>query len=352
MDSNETIESITRRVEGASTDFEKTNTDIKRRYLLWNIESFNIIASKVTGNKGTFGTGYPFYALDENLEGTLPIIGEQIRYNRQLVKDGIPVQKSIWKCRSCLQEKYDTMPDLKRICKPCPNMLDTLKPRKIINRLPDMDMWVVCEDGETEKSQEEMTKLLSSIRMCSSDINPVSSIEDVEKIAAMLKEGKMPNSFLPIEAHIIEYSTIKRLIEQVPGELRKAQETGAVPYLPIQPKSYRKNWQYDDEAYNYVYDYLSAFTPFNFSDELQQALDESRRKVISEYTPEQLFDFLLDSATKANFRRFQSVELEDCFIKKVRGWNGIREKKKDIPNIEQGNISGKNGSDIEEPDGR
>lgn len=37
MDSNETIESITRRVEGASTDFEKTNTDIKRRYLLWNI---------------------------------------------------------------------------------------------------------------------------------------------------------------------------------------------------------------------------------------------------------------------------------------------------------------------------
>lgn len=105
MDSNETIESITRRVEGASTDFEKTNTDIKRRYLLWNIESFNIIASKVTGNKGTFGTGYPFYALDENLEGTLPIIGEQIRYNRQLVKDGIPVQKSIWKCKSCLQEK-------------------------------------------------------------------------------------------------------------------------------------------------------------------------------------------------------------------------------------------------------
>lgn len=352
MESKETIESITRRVEGASTDFEKTNTDIKRRYLLWNIESFNIIASKVTVNKGTFGTGYPFYALDENLEGTLPIIGEQIRYNRQLVKDGIPVQKSIWKCKSCLQERYETMPDLKRICKPCPNMLDTLKPRKIINRLPDMDMWVVCEDGGTEKAQEEMTKLLSSIRMCSSDINPISSIEDVEKIAAMLKEGKMPNSFLPIDAHIIEYSTIKRLIEQVPEELRSARKTGAVPYLPIQPKSYRKNWQYDDTAYNYIYDYLSAFTPFDFTDELQQALDESRKKLIDEYTPEQLFTFLLHSATPANFRRFQSVELEDCFIKKAKGWGNTRAKKNVELNINQDNISSKHENNKEEPEER
>ena len=32
MDNKETIESITRRVEGASTNFEKTNTDLKRRF--------------------------------------------------------------------------------------------------------------------------------------------------------------------------------------------------------------------------------------------------------------------------------------------------------------------------------
>ena len=347
MDNKETIESITRRVEGASTNFEKTNTDLKRRFLLWNIESFNIIASKVTGNKGTFGTGYPFYALDENMEGTLPIIGEQIRYNRQLVKDGVPVQKSIWQCKYCLEEKYSTMPDLKKICKPCPNMLDSLKPRKIINRLPDMDLWVVCEDGGIEKAQEEMTKLLNSIRMCSSDINPITSIEYVERIADMLKEGKMPNTFLPIDAHIIEYSAIKRLIEQVPAELRTAKERGKVPYLPIHPKSYRKNWQYDDEAYNYIYDYLSAFTPFNFSEDLQQTLEESRKKVISDNTPEQLFGFLLASATKANFRRFQSIELENCFINKVIGWEKLR--KKDAHSINCNNRCAKNGSDIEEP---
>lgn len=278
------------------------------------------------------------------MEGTLPIIEEQIRYNRQLIKDGVTVQKSIWHCKPCLEEKYSTMPDLKQICKPCPNMLDSLKPRKIINRLPDMDLWLVCEDGGIEKAQEEMTKLLKSIGMCSSDINPIASIEDVERIADMLKDGKMPNTFLPIDAHIIEYSTIKSLIEKVPNELRSAKEKGTVPYLPIHPKSYRKDWQYDDEAYNYIYDYLSAFTPFNFSEELQLTLEESRKKVISDNTPQQLFDFLLASATKANFRRFQSIELENCFMNKVIGWENLRKK-----DINCKNECAKNGSDLEEP---
>ena len=30
------------------------------------------------------------------------------------------------------------MPDLKRICKPCPQVKDSIKPRKVINRLPDV----------------------------------------------------------------------------------------------------------------------------------------------------------------------------------------------------------------------
>lgn len=40
----ETIKNITDRVESMSTDFEKTNTELKRKFLLWNIETFNIIA--------------------------------------------------------------------------------------------------------------------------------------------------------------------------------------------------------------------------------------------------------------------------------------------------------------------
>lgn len=328
MEDNTTIESLTKKVEGASTDFEKTNTELKRKYLVWNIEAFNLIASQVSVNRGSFGTGYPFYALDEKLQGTLPIIQEQIRYNRQLVRDGEPVQKSIWLCKSCLGKNYSTMPDLKKICNPCPNMLDELKPRKIINRLPDLDMWLVCEDGCVEKAQEELSRLLKIHDMHTSDVDPLSSLEDVSQISKMLKEGKFPRIFLPIDSHIIEYSKIKELIEQVPEILSGAKKKGIKPYLPIRPKSYRKEWQYDDEAYNFIYDYLSAFTPFNFPDELQQSLNRSRIKVAYEHTPEELFDFLLQSATKPNFRRFQSMELEDYFLKRVNVWKTRDEKQK------------------------
>lgn len=320
MDNEITIKEITQKVEKSSTNFEKTNTELKRKYLLWNIEAFNIVASEISANRGTFGTGYPFYALDENLEGKLPIIEEQIRYNRQLVRNGETVQKSIWECKRCLQEKYSNMPDLKRICKPCPNMLNELKPRKIINRLPDIDMWVVCEDGKTDEVEDKLQKLLESFNMQPSDIDPFSAIENVEEISKDLEKGRIPKKFLPMDIHIMECSKMEELIKEVPKVLRIAKQEEKIPYLPIHPKSYRKTWQYDDEAYNFIYDYLSAFTPFNFEEKLQTTLDDSRRQVIRENTKEELLDFLLKSATKANFRRFQSLELEEIFLKKVESW--------------------------------
>lgn len=316
----ETIGDVTTEVEKASTDFEKTNTELKRKYLLWNIEAFNIIASKVHNNKGSFGTGYPFYALDENMEGTLPIIEEQVRYNRELVKDGKHYQKSIWECKECLKQRYATMPDLKVVCNPCPNMPQTLKPRKLINRLPDIDMWLVCEDGTTENAENELEKMFHEIGMDSSDINPVKTIDDVDEIVKGIKQGEFPHKYLPIDAHIVEYSYLKDLITQVPDAINEATKVGMVPYLPIAPKSYRKTWQYDDEAYNFIYDYLTAFTPFNFTPELNELNIETKKKLAQKYTPEQLYQIALDTATKPNFRRLQSVALEEIFEQKVENW--------------------------------
>lgn len=343
MENDDTIQELTKKVENASTDFEKTNTELKRKFLVWNIEAFNIIASAVSVNRGTFGTGYPFYALDKGLNGKLPIIQEQIRYNRELVRDGEPFQKSIWLCKSCLKKNYSQMPDLKKICKPCPNMIDKLKPRKIINRLPDLDMWLVCEDGCVEKAEEELSILLERHNMRTSDVDPLSSLEDVSQISKMLKSGIKPGIFLPVDSHIIEYSELKKLIEQVPGKLNEAKHDKIKPYLPIHPKSYRKQWQYDDEAYNFIYDFLAAFTSFNFSEELQESLNNSRLKVASEYTAEELFDFLMQSANKATFRRFQSMELEKNFFKRVEGWQETKGTNQAISNSKicekQNNIS-------------
>ena len=317
MENGKTIKDITERVERTSSDYENTNTDLKRRYLIWNIDTFNIIASKVKGYKGSFGTGYPFYVLDKNLQGQIPIIAEQIRYNRKLVKDGEQIQKSIWLCESCLKKNYKNMPDLKKICRPCPNVIDTLKPRKIINRLPDLDMWLVCEDKHMEKAQKELTKLLNECGMKTSDIDPLLSIDEMSQISEMLKNGKLPKKFLPIDGHIIEYSKLEELINSVPNTLDNSKKQDINPYLPIEPMSYRKEWQRTDEAYNFIYDFLSAFTPYNFDKKLQQAVDNSRREITSKYTEDELFDFLLKSATQGNYWRFQTPELEKIF-KEIR----------------------------------
>ena len=323
MKNNITVKEITEQVEEASTDFEKSQTELKRKYIIWNIEVFNVLAKKVSVSKGSFGTGYPFYALDQNLEGKMPIIEEQIRYNRKLVADGKIIQHSIYRCKECLDEKYASMPDLKAFCNPCPNMLDKLKPRKMINRLTDIDMWLVCEDGKVNQAEEELTILLRINNMRTSDNSPFDTIDDMTTISNMIKQGKMPKIFLPMDVHIVEYSTLKELIEKMPETLKESKIQEIQPYLPIRPKSYRKSWQYDDEAYNYVYDFLSAFTEFNFTEDLQSKLIKSRKEVATEYSPDQLFNFLLDSATDSNVRRFGNQQLEELFKVKMNNWGNL-----------------------------
>ncbi len=330
MKNDITVKQVINIVENASTDFEKENSELKRKYLVWNIETFNFLASKVSVGLGSFGTGYPFYALDERMQGKLPIIHEQVRYNRQLVKDGEGVENSIWKCKSCLKQNYKNMPDLKTICKPCPNMINELKPRKIINRLPDLDMWVICKDGCVEVAQEEIRELLNEIGMNTSDVDPISSINDVHRIASQIKNKEFSRIFLPIDAHIIEYSKIKKLIEQVPDETQKAKKEGRKPYLPIHPKSYRKDWQYDDEAYNFVYDYLASFTVFNLTMQMEESLRNSRMSVVRENSPEELYEYLSKSSTSSTLRRFQTPELKNCFFKKIINWQKKYLEKKEF----------------------
>ena len=303
----------------ASTIFEINNTDLKRLYVLENINKFNNMAKYVSNSNGTFGTGYPFSALDSNLEGKLPVIKEQLRYNKELLEKIKESNKIIWLCGECLEERGETLPDLKQICKPCPRIDNELKPRKIINRLPDIDMWVVSPANMVSKTKEEMTELFTAFNLYPSDINPLKTMQDIIEIGESIESGTMPDKNLPLDAHIIDKETLIDLIENVPKTLRKSISDNT-PYLPIHPQSYRKKWQYDDEAYNFIYDYLSAFTPFNCDCDIMKALVDSREQVTSDFTNEELFRFLYASATDANKRRFESKSLKKIFNERVETW--------------------------------
>ena len=302
-----------------SNDFELNNTYLKKKYIIENIKQINNIMTSVDGYCGSFGTGYPFYALD-NLTGDLPIINEQIRYNDELSIIANNSRYTVWPCLACLSENSEQMPDLKQICKPCPRIIDDLKPRKVINRLPDIDMWMVCEDREVEIAKEGLSKLFEDNDMHTTDVDPYKSIMDLYEIVDDLKNNKMPKKMLPLDIHIIEYSKFCELLENIPFALQLSLESGLVPYLPAHPISLRKTWQYDDMAYNFVFDFLYSLTPFNCNDELKEKLNNTRRIIADYFSEEQLDYFLSMVMPESVERRFETVELQKIYKRRTQSW--------------------------------
>ncbi|MBQ4031654.1 MAG: hypothetical protein II625_07855 [Bacilli bacterium] len=304
----------------ASTNYELANTELKRQYLVRIIDLYNAIVQDLNGFAGSFGTGYPFYTLDTDLNGTLPVIEEQIRYNLELSHAVVAHQGESWPCKKCLQKNGCKMADLKVMCNPCDKVETILKPRKVINRLPDMDLWMVCRQENIEENKRKIISLLRQNHFTSSDTDPVRTIKDVKEIAEDLQLGIMPRKFVPIDTHIIDYDTLLSLIERIPETLAHAMETGEIPYLPIHPISYRKDWQQDDVPYNFVHDYLSSFTSFNFEPTIREKLENTRKIISKLYTIDELYNFLLMSGPDSAKRRNETPALRKTFEKKVLEW--------------------------------
>lgn len=299
--------------------FEKCNSDLKKEYYALNlVKVINIMRSTI-GFKGSFATGYPFYALENDLNGNLPIIDEQIRYNNELVLNVSKSSRKCWVCDECMKNNYLDMPDLKKLCKPCPNMDDGLKPRKVINRLPDLDIWMICEDDKVNEAKEELVRRFSEENLYASDIDPLRTMSDFVSITSDLINGKMPSKYLPLDVHIIEYKKFKEILKTAPLAINNAIKNGDVPYLPIQPHSLRKKWQYDDEAYNFILDYLFSFTPFRIGD-LSILLEDTRNVVLSFFSEEEIEELFRSIAPDSVLRRFETVDLQESFRKRIRGW--------------------------------
>jgi hypothetical protein len=305
-----------------SNEYELCNTDLKKQYIVSNIILYNTLMDMLKSSSGTFGTGYPFYVFDKGFNGALPIIDEQIRYNNELITNAENSGLSEWRCAECLNDKYHSMPDLKQICRACPSIVDSLKPRELIKRLPDIDMWMVCNDDDIMRVADNVSSLLYASGFKTSDIDPVSTIYDLQEIVASLKAGDTPQKKLPIDTHIIDYATLYTLICQIPDTIDYCSKHDIVPYLPIHPLSLRKTWQKDDMAYNFVHDYLYSFTEFNFDPKLQGVLDETRKYIAEKYSFDKLYDFMLKTGSKFVEKRQQAPGLRDVFDRRIQSWRG------------------------------
>lgn len=319
---SEPIEFVKKVVE-ISNDFELNTSELKRQYIISNIVLYNNIASLIKESLGTFGTGYPFYVFDKNFVGAIPVIDEQIRYNNELIDSVNATKFTEWACAVCLEKNGITMPDLKQICNTCPKMDNLLKPRKLIARLPDIDMWMVCNSSDISHVSKTLETALAQNGMKTSDVDPVKTIYELQEIVSDLKHGDMPKLKLPIDTHIIDNVTLYTLISKIPQELHDCFKAGKTPYLPILPLSLRKTWQHDDAAYNFVYDYLSSFAEFQMDDKIQELLDETRREVAKRYSLDVLYDFMIKSGPPMVARRNETPGLKKTFERRIESWKEL-----------------------------
>lgn len=317
---NPDIIEFAKRVATISNNYEKTNTELKKDYIRCCIEVVDMIMKGIPGYKGSFGTGYPFYALGENFSGTLPVIQEQLSYNSKLIGEAYSSILSSWVCAGCLERNSEYMKDLKVHCKPCPRIEDELKPRKVINRLPDLDLWMVVDDEKYAEAQEMLSTRLGNAGIYPSDVDVLGTIDKIEKISEELKNGHIPTNILPVDIHIVRYSTLMNLIQTAPEAMIEDFENCVKPYLPIRPVSWRKKWQHDDEAYNFAFDFLCSLTPITFDDEMLGTLIESRNRLADAFTTDELIDILESIMIDSVKRRFETKPLQRIYEKKVEGW--------------------------------
>lgn len=73
-------------------------------------------------------------------------------------------------------------------------------------------------------------------------------------------------------------------------------------------------------VYNFIYDFLSSFTPFFCDSDIMSVLGDSREKVARDFTNDELFKFLYAAATEANKRRFESKSLRRVFNERIETW--------------------------------
>lgn len=212
------------------------------------------------------------------------------------------------------------MVDLKAVCKTCSQIEDELKPRKLINRLPDIDMWMICDKDNMAQVASELKDKLDGSGFETSDIDPVKTIYDMVDIVESIKQGKTPDRHLPIDTHLIDKVSMRELICGIPDILEYSEKKNVIPNLNIRPLSLRKSWQQDDEGYNFVHDYLSSLTAFNWDEDLKNDLDETRRYIAQKYSMDKLYDFLIQTGPSSVRRRHETPGLKEAFERRVESW--------------------------------
>lgn len=255
--------------------FTADESRAKGEYFNRQFDRFHDSVKDIPDVIGIFGTGYPFYAYQD--DGSIADIPEIRRYQKSfqaaINRDRLRSYGG-WLCGAC--ELACDLPDLKKYCKPCDSV--DLKPRDIFKALLDLDYWVVVNDtSEADLRQQEKK----------------------------IQECTQAASFESSDSNII----------QTLETTRYAMET----VVSIAPRSLHKVWENTNEPYDFVKDFLFSLTPHTWNDnELLEALSSARHEV---------YDLIADDPIKAvsdraekEKRQLEAPGVAQCLKERINSW--------------------------------
>jgi hypothetical protein len=295
-----------------AAEFSEDESVLKGEYMAQQFEDFTHAVRSIPGYKGSFATGYPYYA--QNPDGGVYAVPEIARYARSFIpkiEADAARGNGAWICGAC--QVFSDLPDLKSQCKPC-DAVD-IRPRDIFKALPDVDFWVVADDDETPVSEFEQAveDHVEREGFYVSDKDIAQAFDDTIHVMKALKRGNMPPTRLPLDLHVV---TKKQMLNRL-GKVQKTLKRGEM--LPISTRSLHKQWESSDEPYDFLKDFLFSMTPGDWPDaELQTALFTSR-KAAKEHIGSKIVEIVSGMAEK-EARQLGATPLQECLVQRIRSW--------------------------------
>ena len=143
----------------------------------------------------------------------------------------------------------------------------------------------------------------------------------MNEITEDLKNNIMPTKALPLDVHIIEYSKFVEAVEVIPYSFIQAKTSSQYqPFVPIQPVSLRKIWQYDDSPYNFALDFLYSMTTFDIDPDLDTKISEAKNFIVKTFTKEELYNILELMSPDSVKRRLKTKQLQKTFLERIDSW--------------------------------
>lgn len=270
------------------------------------IQDINKSVQAIPGFKGSFGLGYPFYAMNDLSDSVeeVPAINDFIEQSQSLVRQSRDFAGEVWPCAGCQETRH--LPDLKSQCKPCNDVL--FKPRDLFKALPDIDV-VNVFDAPTCETELQLQDVLQKMNLLQSD----SDIRGTYLRTMGTLQQNNPSK-LPIDAHIWSLASF----EACCGALR---ENPAYVENQIISRSLHTRWE--DNQINFWFDFIFSLTEIGEIDAvLKGTVDETRRTLVQSLGKDEI-KRLVGRVSARGKAILDDPKMEQIFDERISSWQNL-----------------------------